>query len=624
MTHKIGFHHSGIGPSLFVKDHPPYMWYREAIQNSIEASSSYTQSKNIPNAEIKIRKLNVTGLIANEDGLDEYKNKLSVYNLGGMTAAELTNVLSIGGTGKTASLNANFGVGIKTSVLNWSDLLIITYKNGIGHYAWLGKQKCQNGIDFDIVSYSIGNDGFPVEECTSWIKLNAKYRSYDIDEDFTEIVILGNDVNQDTYINTFGFGPAGQVLTAFKANHIKENLCKRYFRIPENIKIKIDPSANNTGTTGSTVTFTTFLEAFEKAKTNDKIINPPISETCTTVDGIDIHYFWDGPCGENYNNPTDPSTHGDLNSNSWATAFSGFVWRDEIYDPKTNNTRSWKTIAMRLGIQDNFNYFRIFVEIPDRAVQTDKYRTYLQSPTGNLSFDSDENLSMIKAHMPEWFVKKTSETKKVNSISYQDRLNEMFSKFNEINRPLFANPGKGTGTILQRQVQNTPGLTVPPQPLRQKGSAQKNLNNPQQVGPTNFIPTIREADAADVKAWQIKNNFCCIVQKGGDDGKDLLIWNPNYDTTTQIANSAIYKFPDPDVYLDFAKSCAKDELVLIVALWIMICRTRIAEGNMLTEEFTNNISSPFVDTYIFAHQLQIIEKVEKEVRAKERQDNNMI
>ena len=626
MSHTIGIDNSGVVTSLFVKDHPDYMWYREAIQNALEATESYIKEKNIPKAEINIRKLHLKGLIE-QDGLDVFKNKLCVLNLGGMTATELMKALKLGGSGKTASLTQSYGIGIKTSVLNWSDLLIITYKNKIGHYAYLGTEYT-DGINFVIKAYTDDGQGRPVEDCSDWIEKNAKERGYDLTNDFTEIVILGKEVNQDTYINTFGFGPDGKERKPFVATHIKENLCKRYFRLPENIKIKIDPSANNeAGDKGGAIIFKTFVEAFDNAVNDPRHSQyedgeQPRSEIVVTEDDIKIHYFWDGPCGQAFSTPTNPATNSSLISCSWPVAFSGIVWKNEIYDPKVNTHRTWKTVAFRLGIQDNFSYFRIFVELPDRAGLTDKYRTILQTPTGDLAFDSDETLYMIMAHMPDWYKEKTKATKKENKTNFEDALKSMFSKYMYLDRQLLTKPSDGLGPISKRTQQNKGNSrnTPRPPPTGLKRSAQKPRTNPQYSQPD--VPTIQEAD--DPRKYSIEHNFCCLVEKGGENGRDLLIYNPNYKAIEKIAQLAVFNLPDPDLYFDDAKNLAKESLVLNSALWVMICRIKIASDHMTLEEFQLSISSNFMDTYIFARELQIAEEVERAIKKQKRDHDKII
>jgi hypothetical protein len=626
MSYTIGVDNSGVITSLLVKDHPEWMWYREAVQNALEATKSYISDKNIKLAEIKIRKLHLNGLIEDQSGFDKYKNKLSVLNLGGMTATELVKALKLGGSGKTASLNANYGVGIKTSVLNWSDLLIITYKEGKGHFAWLGKEYT-NGIDFNIVAYSEDGQGYPILECTDWIKENANDRNYDLSQDFTEVIILGREVNQDTYLNTFGFGPDGEERKKVNAGHIKENLCKRYFRLPDNIKIKIDPSANNeSGDKGATSTFITFPEAFEKAQQNPKRASvfggeDPRLETVETVDGIKIHYFYDAPIGAGYERSDDPASNNFLNGPSWTTAFSGFVWRDEIYDTQVNTHRNWKTIAFRLGIQDKFSHFRIFVELPDRAVITDKYRVILQKETGELAFDSDENLRMIQANMPEWYKEKAKETKKEFKTDLDEVLRDMFSKYMDLDRPLLGKPSINQGIVSKRtqgQGNNRPahsGNGV-------KRAVQKNFKNPQFTQPD--IPQYREATDDEIKTYQIKDNFGWLIEKGGDNGRDLLIYNPNYKSIEKIATQAVSKLPDPELYFEVAKQMSKTEVLKNSLLWVMICRSRIAQEKMTFDEFGVSTSSDFLDTYIFARELQVSEDVSRSIVKQKKQDDKVI
>lgn len=623
MSHTIGVDNSGVITSLLVKDHPEWMWYREAIQNALEATKTYISQKSIESADIKVRKLHLKGLIE-QDGFDTFKNKLSVLNLGGMTATELVKALKLGGSGKTASLNANYGVGIKTSTLNWTDLVMITYKNGIGHFAWLGKEYT-NGIDFNIVAYSDDGQGSPIEECTDWIKKNANDREYELDRDFTEVVILGQEVNQDTYLNTFGFGPDGEERKKVNASHIKENLCKRYFRLPENIRIKIDPSANNETSSGGAIIFKTFLEAFEQAKADPRHSQfggeQPRSETVETEDGIKIHYFWDGPCGEAFSTPANPATNSSLISTSWPVAFSGFVWRDEIYDPQVNTHRKWKTVAFRLGIQDNFSYFRIFVEMPDRSVTTDKYRVTLHNGVNDMAFDSDENLYMIMSNMPEWYKEKTKETKKELKTDLDEALKDMFAKYMDLDRPLIGKPSQGQGPVSKR-TQGTGSGQSQPKPKGGKGSVQKNHSNPQFNQPD--VPAIREATDEEIKQWQIKDNFGYLIEKGGDNGRDLLIYNPNYKSIEKIASLAVSKMPDPALYFEVAKENAKEHLILNSALWVMICRSRIAQEKMNFDEFTLSTSSDFLDTYIFARELQVSEDVGRFVEKQKRQDDKVI
>ena len=168
MSNTLKFANTGPQMSHMIKDHPKETAIPEAVRNMIEATIAWQipNNKTKKTSEIYIRKLNIQkGLIgwqeANGKTVEYFKNKLSFLNPGGMTATELTTAFcQIGSSvGKENSLDRNYGQGIRTSVLFWSDLLCITYKNGVAHYVWLGKEDLGgNDFQIDIKSHD-GTDG---------------------------------------------------------------------------------------------------------------------------------------------------------------------------------------------------------------------------------------------------------------------------------------------------------------------------------------------------------------------------------------------------------------------------------------------------------------------------------
>jgi hypothetical protein len=197
MSNTLKFANTGPQMSHMIKDHPKETAVPEAVRNMIEAATAYKPDETV---ELKIRKLDIaSGLIGweEQDGkiVDRFKNKLSFLNPGGMSASELTTAFTkIGSSvGKENSLDRNYGQGIRTSVLYWSELLCITYKNGVAHYVWLGKEEL-GGNDFQIeIKSADGTD--MVQECTDWVVENANQREYNLDEDFTEVILLGKEAN---------------------------------------------------------------------------------------------------------------------------------------------------------------------------------------------------------------------------------------------------------------------------------------------------------------------------------------------------------------------------------------------------------------------------------------------
>jgi len=82
--------------------------------------------------------------------------------------------------------------------------------------------------------------------------------------------------------------------------------------------------------------------------------------------------------------------------------------------------------------------------------------------------------------------------------------------------------------------------------------------------------------------------------------------------------------PDPELYFEVAKEQAKEHLILNSALWVMICRHQIAADKMTLDEFGVSTSSDFLDTYIFARELQVSEDVGREIKSQWKRDQKII
>ena len=135
MSNTLKFANTGPQLSHIIKDHPKETAVEEAVRNMIEATLAWLNNHKQKEAKIYIRKLDIaSGLIRwdeNNKQFNYFKNKLSFLNPGGMSMQELSTAFcQIGSSvGKENSLDRNYGQGIRTSVLFWSDLLCITYKN---------------------------------------------------------------------------------------------------------------------------------------------------------------------------------------------------------------------------------------------------------------------------------------------------------------------------------------------------------------------------------------------------------------------------------------------------------------------------------------------------------------
>ena len=623
---KIGINQSGVTTSMIVRDHPQYMWYRELIQNAIEAIQNYAAQTKTEHKQyfIDIRTLDIRDLPGLVDYVDDreytvFKNKLSFLNAGGMSAQQLVQAQQIGcSINKVNSLLGNYGIGVKSAILNWSDIVIISYYQGRAYYCWLGKElNAANNVDFDIVSYVQSSDGAPVLECTDWVERNAIQRGYDLDTDWTEVIVLGTAVNQNTFTHPYGTDAHSRSVSA---NHIKEHLSKRYARLPNNIKIRLDPTAN-TNSQGETKILTLYAQAHALAQKNDRLESKPEYEQVVTEDGVCIHYWYDPACGKNYKSSQDNATLQHLQASGWQVAFSAFVWKNEFYSVRQDSDPGWRSTAFRLGIQQDFRRFRIWVELPDHAVHTEGYRTELKNAQQDiLDFNSDENLAMIKSHAPEWFNNLIKQTKRQVNTNLNDMLEKMFQDHIEMNRPLIgtetsASAGTARGT---RNKNNTTSAVVTDSPKRRKGNTHKNFKRPQFLGP-------QTPEIVDDLDKQPNDHFAEVFERAGSNDKDVITINCKSNLIEQISQRVFNKLPDPSQeYLDQIKANTKTLLTIKVAFWLMILRDSYVKNEMNTEEFNTHISSNNLQTFLRCHELHIQNEVHKNIAKQQKNDQKQI
>jgi hypothetical protein len=613
MYNKIGFNqNSSVMAALWVKDHPTWMVYREAVVNAQQATVTYLASSkgaSLKNqADIHIRTLDLgRGLIWDKEDRDLWKNKLSFLNYGGMTPTQLITAIKLGGTNKTASLNGNYGVGIKTATLNWSDLLIITYKDDKGYFAWLGKEQINDSGDFDIVTYSDDN-GIPIEECTEWIEKNAKLRGYDLSHEFTEVIILGRSVTQNTFVNTFGMAKTENT------NHIKKALVKRFFKLNDGINIRIDKSAGGQEDGKLMLFDRAFRLALSKKDSESRYQSVPVPSY-----GATIHFYYDAPKGERNH----PSTHGNINNLGWSTAFSGFVWRDEFYDVKDNHGMAWRSIAVSLGIKDKFEHFRIFVELDDREVSTDKYRTYLQRGTSQLEFNSEFNLTQILHNMPPWFsdLVKATDTKPPRNLDelFESRFRDLMDLGRDLVGESAGKPGKGAnkGNNNSDSDHDSPSI-------RKKG---KNRSVKPKKSFLPLGPKAIEATGDTLSEIRKNKHFSEIHTEIGSD-RDVIYYDPEYSSILRIAEKATRaeckNQSSFTPYLKKAKDATTLEFLLNTGLWLMINRTKMSTKDIDHTQYEMNISSSTVNLYNIAHERDVLDEIQNQVRKWEREDAKVI
>jgi len=587
--------------SHIIKDHPKETAVPEAVRNMIEATVGWQKSKNNSNksAEIYIRKLDIAaGLIGWEEPngkvKDYFKDKLSFLNSGGMTATELTTAFcEIGSSvGKENSLDRNYGQGIRTSVLFWSELLCVTYKNGVANFVWLGKEEL-GGSDFEIDIKS--SDGtYLVQDCTDWVKENATQRGYNLDEDFTEVIILGKEANptQDTFDKPYGD------LSSPK-NWISKAIYTRFWNIPDNVKLMIHRDVRNSGPSGYQQ-FMTFKDCFfynNKQEGAEKKCNETIKVQKGKHRGARIHYFYDAPIiGTKQKHVT---TSLKANDYGWAGGnVSGIISNNEMYDVKWHYSQEASSL-IKLGIHKDFKNFKIMYELPQDAGYTyDMYRTKVLSGQDSILFDNEEVLQDIKDNMPEWFSDFVTETKirsKEDVLeAIKQRLAAQKSLFNSITGMTTNGNGAMQGQSTPRQNSK---LSVPKQ--RRKpiipGNKGKRFGEP-------VLPEI-------IPNPSVTEPFFAKVE--GTSAAPILFTNPDWK---HLENLSLQIDPTKGRWYLEAKTQLENEFTICAVIWWFNALSENLKANITAEEYSDTIAPKSINMYLMAIQTSVYEGVLNSVR----------
>jgi hypothetical protein len=200
---------------------PKTMMIRELAMNALEAARLAPLSRRL--VEISA---------ASMDGVP----KLAIWNTGpGMDAGELLSICNIASSlGKEKSLSGNFGMGAKVASLpsNQCGMRYRSCKNGRVHEVILCKRDGVYGrlrrIDQETKEYH------EVLDVTDLAVQDGRI----LDEDWTEVVLFGNALEQNTVKDPYNGDPEqeGQWLATY--------LYHRFYRLPDDVKVTLLKGTN--------------------------------------------------------------------------------------------------------------------------------------------------------------------------------------------------------------------------------------------------------------------------------------------------------------------------------------------------------------------------------------------
>lgn len=420
---------------------------RELFQNALEATSKQTSGKK----QIKIKDTDPAWF-----GFQGFysKHKFGIFNTGpGMNALNLRKATDLSSSiGKVQGVHNNFGEGAKVSALpvNKSGMIWVSCHNKEVNMVVLRlavdpitKEERYERQDFpsgdggttDVVNItSLFSDQPTIIETFGGTFINPS--ELNNEEDWTYIVLCGNDPKQDTTENPYG---AGNQTGAWALNEIY----KRFSNIPADVEVRSE--LHSKGGSGKDVPFNTVFEVLKNKssqhpeKVQLETISIPVHSTQIDINDpvqngtVNITYVYDGPWEQGHESNWDKPTSV-IGTPATCPIFSGIIYKDEFYDVRGGNQGSstWQVPAKECGVLYGYQYFRVFVHIPESEdIVTDRYRTELQTNT----FDKAKILFTDYKHeiynnMPEWFKERMKQfaPKPMNLDDVQQELQELMER----------------------------------------------------------------------------------------------------------------------------------------------------------------------------------------------------
>lgn len=364
------------------------MFVREVFHNAISATKSYIENNDIKTfknksgnkAQILARGLKLPPVFGSNINEEKSSTKLSILNYGGLTYSELLSSAKLfSSVGKTQGDMECFGVGSKVSLAQFTTWLVITYKydpsegEHKAHFIWLG-------IDFNTNKFQIFSN-VDENDCTEMVKEQAKYRGYDLNHDFYELILVGKyDTNEIRKCNTVTH-PFGLSEDKLPGHFISRKLLERFVDVPKNIEIKLAKGLHSQGK-GFDMSSATLEEAFLKMQSTykkdklDPTFQPRFDEA-VSPNGVKVKLMYD-PI-RNDRGETMSQTHTQKVITKYLCALEhGKEGEKERYNV-VSETRSAINFLSKLGIRNKHECFKVFVEVPFSKAQPGTYRDILRS-----------------------------------------------------------------------------------------------------------------------------------------------------------------------------------------------------------------------------------------------------
>lgn len=425
---KIGIQNSDFAISLIIQQVKfQIVWFREMMKNALEATEKY--AKDNPNLavpqKIRVRAKKLVGLFR-----DYTAPKLSVLNFKGMTRFELGRAIQLFcEVDKVQDFLRNFGIGMKITLSRFSDVMIITHKDYATHYVVFGLDSNNNLVVLKNIT-----------DCTDWAYDSADDRGYDMNHDWTEVILLGKGnkkLVQNTLTHTFD---ADEGIAKI---HVLKNMFTRFVDIPKSIDVVFEAgdSGNSTphngGVKSGNLIFKTKEDLWDRAL-KEFSNTTARKEVYQHSSGVKVHLIHDAPKD---GKGSDPVSSYSENRQATDSQFVSLIWGDqgarERYD--IIDAGRWRALASNLGIYNGYKYMKIDVELPFKDYEPTMDRSGLKKRNYRLTDENAEVFykdyievikEVIKSPEAEWFDKiRDGYNDDVKPVDRDDLIREWLAEF---------------------------------------------------------------------------------------------------------------------------------------------------------------------------------------------------
>ncbi len=398
MTHikqitPITIHNIDFTVARQIEQCPKTMMLRELVVNAIEAAAKAPEGRRV--VELKGKSVPECG----------DARKLVIWNTGpGMSSADLDHICDLAASlRKDMALEGNFGMGAKVASLP-SNTLGMRYRSccdGVVSQVILGKRE---GIYGKV--WVPAEDSF--EEVIDVTDLVEEEAEYNLEEDWTEVVLFGNHAQQDTVADPYNGDPAQdrQWITTY--------LYHRLYSLPNGVELYLYEGTHPRDGRRQFKTIPDRADVFGRTGTVD------------VGDGLRVHYYYDPPYQDGGHNK---SISGSLTS-SISTA--AVVFRGEMFDVR--KSRKWAADAPAFGIPFGARHISIHVELPDDfPVRHEPYRRFVQLSGGDQRQVVIEDFAeIVFRHRPEWLIEIINSLAPKSSASTDDLRKELQDLLNQL------------------------------------------------------------------------------------------------------------------------------------------------------------------------------------------------